>query len=193
MIATMHYYTHNVLLAQKYPISAYFYNSEAQRCKIVMDTIRSKAQYSTLYEYQGANSRYLANETDETIASFVSKSSINGLTIGSCNGFYETIASVVIGYCCPTVGTLLDIVSLVRDAVDGEIDAISFGAFLAGLLDMDDIATALSFFSSASDIIDCDVSIGDPVVHISFSAYAFAENVFDSNYNIKKVKIIYTT
>ena len=91
------------------------------------------------------------------------------------------------------MGPLTDVISLATDMATGKVDAISFGSFIAGLMDLDDIATALSFFSSASDIIDCDVLIGDPVVRIAFSAYAFAEYVFDTNYNIKKVKIIYTT
>ena len=191
MIALMHYYAQNVLLAKEYPFSAHFYNSEAENCKIVMDTIRSQNQYASSYEYQGSNNKYLAGETNNTMLSFASKSTINALSIGTYNGFYETIASLVIGYYCPPMGDLIDVISLVNDMTTGEIDAISFGSFIAGLMDLDDIATALSFFSSASDIIDCDVLIGDPVVRISFSAYAFAEYVFDTNYNIKKVKINY--
>jgi len=193
MLSVMNYYAHNVLLAEKYPISAYFYNSEARNCKIVMDTIRSKSQYSELYEYQGANNKYLAGETDEMIASFASKSSVNAFTLGSYNGFYETIASVVIGYYGPLVGELADVISLLRDAYNGELDSMSFGAFIAGLLDLDDIALALSFFSSASEIIDSDVEVGDPIIRISFSAYASAEYIFDVNHNIKKTIIIYTT
>ena len=192
MIAVMHYYAHNLLLAREYPISAYFYNAEAEKCKIVMDTIRSQNQYSSAYQYQGSNSKYLAGETNSTMASFVSNSAINAWTIGSYNGFYETIATLVIGYYCPEMGTLIDIISLAKDISSGEMDAISFGSFIAGLMDLDDIATALSFFSSASDVIDCDVVIGDPVVRISFSAYAHAEYVFDTDYNIKKVSINYT-
>lgn len=193
MIATMHYFAHNDLLAEKIPISAYFYNSEAQRCKIVMDTIRSKPEYAELYEYQGPNGKYLADETDETIASFVIRDAINWITVGSYNGFYETIASTVVGYYCPTVGMLSDIISLLEDTVKGKIDAISFGAFLAGLSkDMKGIAMALNIFSSASDIIDCDVIVGDPIVRIAYSAYACAEYIFDINYNIKKVIINYS-
>jgi len=192
MIAVMHYYAHNLLLAREYPISAYFYNAEAEKCKIVMDTIRSQNQYSSAYQYQGSNSKYLAGETNSTIASFVSNSAINAWTIGSYNEFYETIATLVIGYYCPEMGTLIDIINLAKDIASGKMDAISFGSFIAGLMDLDDIATALSFFSSASDVIDCDVVIGDPVVRISFSAYAHAEYVFDTDYNIKKVSINYT-
>ena len=88
---------------------------------------------------------------------------------------------------------LSDVISIISDMINGEVDAISFGSFIAGLLDMDDIATALSYFSSSSDIINCNVLIGDPIIRISFSAYAYAEYVFDVNYNIKKVKINYTT
>ena len=193
MIALMHYYAQNILLAKEKPNSAYFYNSEAENCKIVMDTIRSQNQYASSYEYKGSNDKYLAVETNNTMLSFVSKSTIDALSIGTYNGFYETIASLVIGYCCSPMGDLIDVISLVTDMAAGEIDAISFGSFIAGLMDLNDIAIALSFFSSASDIIDCDVLIGDPVVRIAFSAYAFAEYVFDTNYNIKKVKIIYTT
>ena len=193
MIATMHYLVHNELLSEKLPISAYFYNSEAQRCKIVMDTIRSKHEYAELYEYQGPNGKYLADEIDKTIASFVIKDNLNGITVGSYNGIYETIASTVVGYCCPTVGMLSDIISLIEDTVKGKIDAISFGAFLAGLSeDMNGIAMALNIFSSASDIIDCDVVVGDPIVRISYSPYACAEYIFDINYNIKKVIINYS-
>ena len=192
MVAVMHYYAHNVLLAREYPISAYFYNAEAEKCKIVMDTIRSQNQYSSAYEYQGLNKKYLAGETNDTMLSFVSKSAINLFTIGSYNSFYETIATLVIGYYCPPIGTLTDIISLAEEMSTGEMDAISFGSFVAGLIDLDDIATALSLFSSASNIIDCDVVIGDPVIRISFSAYAHAEYVFDTSYNIKKVSINYT-
>ena len=191
MIAVMHYYAHNVLLAREHPISAYFYNAEAEKCKIVMDTIRSQNQYSSAYEYQGSDNKYLANETNDTMVSLVSKSTINALTIGAYNGFYETIASLVIGYYCPIMGTLIDIVGWANDIATGKMDAISFGSFIAELVGLDDIAIALSFFSSASDIIDCDVVIGDPVVRISFSAYAYAEYVFDTNFNIKKVSINY--
>ncbi len=192
VVAAMHYYAHNVLLAQNNSTSSYFYNEEARKCKIVIDTIRSQTQYSKLYEYQGADNRYLASETNETLASFVTKSAINALTLGSYNGFYESIASLVIGYYCPQVAALTDVISLIDDAVNGKIDAISFGAFIAEMLHMDDIAAALSFFSSTSDIIDCDVILGDPVVRISFSAYAYAEYVFDADYNPKKVSINYT-
>ena len=192
MIAVMHYYAHNLLLAREYPISAYFYNAEAEKCKIVMDTIRSQNQYASAYEYQGSNNKYLAGETNSTMVSFVSNSAINAWTIGSYNGFYETIATLVIGYYCPPMGTLIDIISLAEDIASDEMDAISFGSFIAGLMNLDDIATALSFFSSASDVIDCDVVIGDPVVRVSFSAYAHAEYVFDTDYNIKKVNINYT-
>ena len=54
---------------------------------------------------------------------------------------------------------------------------------------MDDVATALSFFSSASDIVNCDVSVGDTVVIISFSANASAEYIFDRDNNIKRAII----
>ena len=163
------------------------------KCKIVIDTIRSQSQYSSAYEYQGTNNKYLAGETNDTMLSFVSKSAINALTIGSYNGFYETIATLVIGYYCPQVGELIDVINLVDNMVTGKIDAISFGAFIAEYcLDMKDIAMALNFFSSASDVIDCDVVVGDPVIRISFSAYAYAEYVFDADHNIKKVRINYT-
>ena len=191
MIATMHYYTHNVLLAEEYPLAAVWYNEEARNCKIVMDTIRSKPQYSALYEYQGANNRYLATETTDKLDSFVTKKNVNALTLGIYNGFYETIASLVIGYYCPQVSVLLDVLSLLEDSVDGQIDAISFGAFIAGQLEMDDIANALSYFSSASEIVNSNVSIGDPIICISFSPAARAEYIFDANYNIEKVIIDY--
>ena len=192
MIALMHYYAHNVLLAQKYPLSAYFYNAAAQKCEIVIDTIRSQAQYSALYEYQGADHRYLSTEINETTASFVLKSTMDRFVLASYNGFYESLASLVIGYFCPQIAALTDVISLVSDAVNGKIDAISFGAFIAELLQKSDIANALDFFSSAADIIDCDVCIGDPVVRICFSPYAYAEYVFDANHNIKKVRINYS-
>ena len=192
VISIMNYYTHNVLLAQKNPGLFDFYNEEARRCQIAMDTIRCQPQYSALYEYQDENSRYLASETDEFIASGVSKTTINEFTIGAYNGFYESIASIVIGYYCPQVGELFDVISLARDIANGEMDAMSFGAFIAGLLDLDDIATVLSFFSSTSDIINCDVCIGDTVIRIMFCAYACAEFIFDVNHNIKKARIDYT-
>lgn len=57
--------------------------------------------------------------------------------MGSYNGFYETIASLVVGYYCPIVGEMLDLISFAMDVAKGEIDAMSFGSIIAGLLDLD--------------------------------------------------------
>ena len=67
----------------------------------------------------------------------------------------------------------------------------SVGAFIAGQLDMNDIATALSCFASASEVVNSGGTIGDPIIRIAFSPAASATYVFDANYNIKQVIVDY--
>jgi hypothetical protein len=98
VIALSHYYSQMILLADKYPLKAWSYNSFANSAKISIDTIRSKNEYAQLYAYKGSDGKYYCTETNNTTASFVISSNINALTLGSYNGLYESIAELVIGY-----------------------------------------------------------------------------------------------
>ena len=125
------------------------------------------------------------SETNDTIASFVTSSYINALTLGSYNGLYESIAELVLGYYCPEVALLVDITQLVTK----ESNALDFGALVASLYGLDDYANALSAASTALGIATSEVQIGDRVINISFNAYSHAEYVFDEENHIKEVRI----
>ena len=174
-----------ILLADKYPLKAWGYNSFANSAKISIDTIRSKNEYNQLYDYKGSNGKYYCAETNNTTASFVTSSNINALTLGSYNGLYESIAELVLGYYCPEVALLVDIIQLVTE----ESNALDFGSLIASLYDLDDYANALSIASTVLGMATSEVQIGDRVINISFNAYSHAEYVFDEYNRIKEVRI----
>ena len=185
VIALSHYYSQMILLADKYPLKSFYYNSFANSAKIAIDTIRSKNEYAQLYDYKGSNGKYYCTETNDTTVSFVASSNINALTLGSYNGFYESIAEFVLGYYCPEVALLGDIIQLVTE----ESNALDFGALVASLYDLDDYANALSIASTVLGMATSEVQIGDRVINISFNAYSHAEYVFDEDNRIKEVRI----
>ena len=188
VIALSHYYSQMILLADKYPLKAWGYNSFANSAKISIDTIRSKNEYNQLYDYKGSNGKYYCAETNNTTASFVTSSNINALTLGSYNGLYESIAELVLGYYCPEVALLVDIIQLVTE----ESNALDFGSLVASLYGLDDYANALSIASTALGMATSEVQIGDRVINISFNAYSHAEYVFDEDNRIKEVRIFNT-
>ena len=185
VISLSHYYSQMILLADKYPLKAWGYNSFANSAKISIDTIRSKNEYNQLYDYKGSNGKYYCAETNNTTASFVTSSNINALTLGSYNGLYESIAELVLGYYCPEVALLVDITQLVTE----ESNALDFGSLIASLYDLDDYANALSIASTVLGMATSEVQIGDRVINISFNAYSHAEYVFDEDNRIKEVRI----
>ena len=185
VVALSHYYSQMILLADRYPLKAFYYNNYANFAKIVIDTIRSKNEYAQLYAYKGSNGKYHCTETNDTIASFVISSNINELTLGSYNGLYESIAELVLGYYCPEVALLIDITQLVTE----ESNALDFGSLVASLYGMDDYANVLSIASIVLGMATSEVQIGDRVIDISFNAYSHAEYVFDKDNRIKEVRI----
>lgn len=185
VISLSHYYSQMILLADKYPLKSFYYNSLANSAKIAIDTIRSKNEYAQLYDYKGSNGKYYCTETNDITVSFVASSNINALTLGSYNGLYESIAEFVLGYYCPEVALLGDIIQLVTE----ELNALDFGALVASLYDLDHYANALSIASTVLGMSTSEVQIGDRVINISFNAYSHAEYVFDEDNRIKEVRI----
>lgn len=185
VVALSHYYSQMILLADKYPLKSFYYNSFVNLAKIAIDTIRSKNEYAQLYAYKGSNGKYYCTETNNTTASFVTISNINALTLGSYNGLYESIAELVLGYYCPEVALLVDIIQLVTE----ESNALDFGSLVVSLYGLDDYANALSIASTVLGMATSEVQIGDRVINISFNAYSHAEYVFNEDNRIKEVRI----
>lgn len=82
LISAKRYYTQNTLLAKQNTTAKYIYESEAHNTKILIDTIRSKNQYATQYDYKGPDGKYYAPEIDQSLLAFLNNATINSVTMG---------------------------------------------------------------------------------------------------------------
>ena len=112
---------------------------------------------------------------------------INLLNIGLYNRVYQTIGSLIIGYWCPEVALLTDILNLVTN----QMNALDFGAFVAGLYEMSDLSVGLTIASGILGMVTSDVALGDKVVRVNFDFRVSAHYIYSPSNQIKQAVILY--
>ena len=192
IVATMHYYTQCKLLSEKNSLTSSYYNLQADNAQLLIDTIRSQSKYAYRYSYVNSLGAYHCNSTNNNTLSLIDIADINLLNIGVYNGVYESIASAVVAYYCPQVAALVDVLNLVT----GQMNALDFGAFVAGMYEdvsdnMARYSKALTIASTILGMVTSEVSLEDRVVRINIDFRTSAHYIFDKNNKIKAVRIFY--
>ena len=192
IIAAIHYYTQCKLLAEKKSQTSAYYNLQADNAQLLIDTIRSQKKYAYRYSYADSLGKYHCKGTNSNTLSLIDVEDINLLNIGVYNGVYESISSAVVAYYCPQIATLSDVLKLVT----GEMNALDFGAFVAGMYEdvsenMAKYSKALTLASAILGMVTSGVSLKDRVVRINLDFRTSAHYIFDENNKIKAVRIFY--
>ena len=190
VISAMHFYTQAKLLAEKGTFLAAGYNIHAEEARKSINLIRKKSQYIWKYEYVDSLGVCNCGDTNESNYSCLEIKNINLLNVGVYNGLYESICMLVIGYYCPEIALLKDVI----DLVTMEMDALSFGAFITGFMDdttASKYSLALTLASTALGVTTSEVCVGDKVVEVKFATSKYAEYIYDSNNKIKFARIFY--
>lgn len=112
---------------------------------------------------------------------------INTLNIGLYNGVYQTIGSLIIGYWCPEVALLTDVLNLVTN----QMNALDFGAFVAGLYEMSDLSVGLTIASGILGMVTSDVALADKVVRVNFDFRVSAHYIYSPSNQIKQAVILH--
>ena len=191
-IAAIHYYTQCKLLAEKKSQTSAYYNLQADNAQLFIDTIRSQKKYAYRYSYVDSLGKYHCNGTNSNTLSLIDVEDINLLNFGVYNGIYESISSAVVAYYCPQIATLSDVLKLVT----GEMNALDFGAFVAGMYEdvsenMAKYSKTLTLASAILGMVTSGVSLKDRVVRINLDFRTSAHYIFDENNKIKAVRIFY--
>ena len=187
IVSVQQYYSQCILLYEEQGITADYYKLQADTAKIYMDTIRSQDAYKNSYEYSNSQGIYHCVETNENLLSLVDITNINSLNIGLYNGVYQTIGSLIIGYWCPEVALLTDVLNLVTN----QMNALDFGAFVAGLYEMSDLSVGLTIASGILGMVTSDVALGDKVVRVNFDFRVSAHYIYSPSNQIKQAVILY--
>lgn len=182
VVSVQQYYSQCVLLYEEQGNTADYYKLQADTAKIYIDTIRSQEAYKNSYEYSNSQGIYHCVETNENLLTLVDITNINTLNIGLYNGVYQTIGSLIIGYWCPEVALLTDVLNLVTN----QMNALDFGAFVAGLYDMSDLSVGLTIASGILGMVTSEVALADKVVRVNFDFRVSAHYIYSPSNQIKQ-------
>ncbi len=163
------------------------YSIKATALRLIIDDIRSKNQYSQMYEYVGSDGLYereytVGNENDNYYMPVTINYNVidNGLELMLNNGVAEGIVELFIGWAIPSQYQFLFF-----DLADGYTNVMDFLCGLAeeGFEEISAILNLTLFVSSISEM-----AVTDKVVEIQFtvgSGVYESKTVFDSNGKFK--------
>ena len=164
------------------------YSIKATALRLIIDDIRSKSQYSQMYEYVGNDGLYereytVGNENDSYYMPVTINYNVidNGVELMLNNGVAEGLVELLIGWAIPSQYQFLFF-----DLTDGYTNLTDFLSKLAENAGYDEIGIILNLILFGSSI--SEMAVTDKVVKIQFSVGSGVyetKTVFDSCGNLK--------